>query len=437
MNKPLRYTIKKATISDKITFHESDILDGSALDLKYVLFTYNLGSDFYTTLEYDKDTGICEVPSGSWNKLNILELEDKRFVGPEYPFSCDIELKPQQQEIADKLLQPPKLYGGLIQAPCGFGKTYLGTYIIGNYKKPALIVCHTKLLAYQWIDVLSKHVSGTDIGMIGDGKENIQPITVGIYKSLLTRLDKIKDKFEVMFVDESHLCVADTFSKVVNGINCKTKIALTATPTRKDGLHVALPDYFSCNHLVAKDTEKITPHVEVQKTTVPFRVIQPKRDWTKQLTKLSSNEPYLNLIAEKAINKIAYGRCILILSERIDMLESLKLKIPKSVLLVGKTSNEQREQILSGAGTKYDAILSTKIFDEGISCHRLDTLFLTCPNNNPAKLEQRIGRIQREHPEKKYPLIVDFWVQGPIVLRQQMNRLEWYKKQNFIIDKEP
>jgi superfamily II DNA or RNA helicase len=436
MSKQLRYTIKKASISENIVFHERDIVGASAKDLKYILFTYNLGTDFYSTLDYDPDTGICTVPSGSWNKLDILELEDKRFVGEEQDFSCDIVLKPQQQEIADKLLQPTKLYGGLVQAPCGFGKTYLGSYLIGNYKKPALIICHTKLLAYQWIDVLSKHISGTDIGLIGDGVEKIKPITVGIYKSLLTRLDKIKDKFEVIIVDESHLCVADTFSRVVNGINCKTKIALTATPTRKDGLHVALPDYFSCNYLVAKDTDKIIPHVEVEKTTIPFRVIQPKRDWTKQLTKLSRNEPYLNLIAEKAINKIAYGRCILILSERVEMLEALSSKIPKSVLLVGKTSNDKREEILSGAGTKYNAILSTKIFDEGISCHRLDTLFLTCPNNNPAKLEQRIGRIQREHPEKKYPLIVDFWLQGPIVLRQQMNRLEWYNKQNFIIDKQ-
>jgi superfamily II DNA or RNA helicase len=436
MQKQVKYRIRRATIGTSITFHESDIVDGSAADLKYVLYTYNLGTDFYTTMDYDKDTGMCSVPSGSWTKLRIKELQDDRYYGPTQDFSCDIVLKPQQQEIADKLLQPEKLFGGLIQAPCGFGKTYLGTYLIGNHKKPALIVCHTKLLAYQWLGVLKKHVSGTEIGLVGDGVENIQPITVGIYKSLLTRLDKLQDKFEVMIVDESHLCVASTFSKVVNGINCKTKLALTATPTRKDGLHVTLPDYFSPNFLIAKDTDKITPRVEIQKTSVPFRVLNPKRDWTKQLTRLASNDSYLKLISEKARDKIAHGRCILILSERVDMLEQLQALIPRSTLLVGKTSNSDREEILENAGTKYDAILSTKIFDEGISCHRLDTLFITCPGNNPAKLEQRIGRIQREHPDKKDPLIVDFWLQGPIVARQQMNRLEWFKKQNFILDKQ-
>lgn len=425
--------IRKAIIDDKIIFHERDIVDASALDLKYELFTYNLGDDFHCTLEYDKDTGVCMVPSGSWFKLDIQEIDDRRYTGEHQNFKCDIQLKPQQQEIADKLLQPPKLYGGLVQAPCGFGKTFLGTYLIAAHSKPTLIVCHTKLLAYQWLDVLKEHVHGTEIGLVGDGVEKIKPITVAIYKSLLTRLDKIRDKFEVVIVDESHLCVAETFSKVVNGINCKTKIALTATPTRKDGLHVTLPDYFSPNHLIAKDTDKILPKVEVEKTSIPFRVLDPKRDWTKQLTKLGGNSAYLDFVAKKAIDKVAHGRCILILGERVDMLEKLKERIPRSVLLVGKTSNTEREKILKNAGKEYDVILSTRIFDEGISCHRLDTLFLTCPGNNYAKLEQRIGRIQREHPDKKYPLIVDFWLQGPIVQRQQINRLEWYTTQNFIL----
>ena len=115
------------------------------------------------------------------------------------------------------------------------------------------------------------------------------------------------------------------------------------------------------------------------------------------------------------------------------MLEELKTRIPGSVLLVGATKNTNREDILANAGNKYSAILSTRIFDEGISCHRLDTLILTCPGNNYAKLEQRIGRILRQHPDKKDPLIIDFWLASPIIYRQQQNRLEWYRKQNYEI----
>lgn len=431
MNSKVKYTIKRATISDKIYFHKSDLVDIDLHTLRYVLFTYNLVDNFYSTIEYDEETGMCSVPSGAWHKLNILELTDTRFVTDKQDWKFNGTLRPNQQETVDKLLTEEKLYSGLIQAPCGWGKTFAGTYIVGTYQKPTIIVCHTKLLAEQWHKELRNLISGTDIGFIGDGRETIKPITVGIYKSLIKRLDKIQNMFEVMFVDEAHLCPAETFSKVVNGINAKVKIALSATPWRKDGLHVILPDYFGPNRVIAKDVGKLIPSVELVKTTVPFPIINPNRDWTKQLSKLGGNTAYLNLIASHARDKIALGRCLLILSERIEMLEQLKALIPNSVLLVGATKN--RDEILNNAGTKYSAILTTKIFDEGISCHRLDTIYFTCPNNNAAKLEQRIGRIQREHPDKKAPLIVDFWLTGAIVQAQQRNRLEWYIRNNFPI----
>ena len=387
--------------------------------------------NFYSTIEYDEDTGMCSVPSGAWHKLNILELTDTRFVAEKQDWTFNGSLRATQQEAVDKILNGDKLYSGLIQAPCGWGKTFAGTYIVGTYQKPTIIVCHTKLLAEQWYKELKTLITGTDIGFIGDGRENIKPITVGIYKSLIKRLDKIQNTFEVMFVDEAHLCPAETFSKVVNGINAKVKIALSATPWRKDGLHVILPDYFGPNRVIAKDVSKLIPNVEVVKTSVPFPIINPNRDWTKQLTKLGGNTAYLDLIASHARDKIASGRCLLILSERIEMLEQLRSLIPNSVLLVGATKN--RDEILDNAGTKYSAILTTKIFDEGISCHRLDTIYFTCPNNNAAKLEQRIGRIQREHADKKWPLVVDFWLSGAIVQAQQRNRLEWYIRNNFPI----
>lgn len=431
MNSKVKYTVKKATISDRIYFHKSDLVDIDLHTLRYVLFTYNLVDNFYSTIEYDEDTGMCSVPSGAWHKLNILELTDTRFVAEKQDWIFNGSLRATQQEAVDKILNGDKLYSGLIQAPCGWGKTFAGTYIVGTYQKPTIIVCHTKLLAEQWYKELKTLITGTDIGFIGDGRENIKPITVGIYKSLIKRLDKIQNTFEVMFVDEAHLCPAETFSKVVNGINAKVKIALSATPWRKDGLHVILPDYFGPNRVIAKDVSKLIPNVEVVKTSVPFPIINPNRDWTKQLTKLGGNTAYLNLIASHARDKIASGRCLLILSERIEMLEQLRSLIPNSVLLVGATKN--RDEILDNAGTKYSAILTTKIFDEGISCHRLDTIYFTCPNNNAAKLEQRIGRIQREHADKKWPLVVDFWLSGAIVQAQQRNRLEWYIRNNFPI----
>ena len=192
--------------------------------------------------------------------------------------------------------------------------------------------------------------------------------------------------------------------------------------------------YLTIFKIYAEDpNKKENPSVKFVITDIPFTVFDPKKDWGKQLTKLGELTEYINLISEIANRDIANGRCPLILSDRVGMLKKLHTLINKSALLIGETKEEQRKDILQNAGTKYKAILSTKIFDEGISCHRLDTLYLTCPSNNPIKLEQRIGRILRQHPEKKHPVIRDFQFNGAIVHNQQMNRLKWYREKEFTI----
>ena len=186
--------------------------------------------------------------------------------------------------------------------------------------------------------------------------------------------------------------------------------------------------------VTARDPRKLQdPVVLVKRTDFRFPVIDPKRDWSRQLNKLCSNQDYLKAIAKMANQMIVVNRCPLILGERVQMLKDLQEMIPDSVCLIGETDESTRKDVLQNVGGKYKAVLSTKLFDEGISCHRLDTLFLTCPNNNPIKLEQRIGRIIREHPDKEVPMIVDFWLSGPIVARQQSKRLAWYNQRGYYL----
>ena len=95
--------------------------------------------------------------------------------------------------------------------------------------------------------------------------------------------------------------------------------------------------------------------------------------------------------------------------------------------------NQLEKMFFRGLEESIKQSYQQNFFDEGISCHRLDTLYLTCPSNNPIKLEQRIGRIIREHPDKQIPMIVDWWLAGGIVARQQTKRLEWYKQRGYYI----
>ncbi|SVA03843.1 uncharacterized protein METZ01_LOCUS56697, partial [marine metagenome] len=392
--------------------------------------------DILFTYEINEEKNIYAVPSNSYKKLEFKEYEDLRnFEDADKEFIFNGNLRPEQQVMVDDFFSiGERVRSGLFQAPCGWGKTYVACNLIAKANKKTLILVHTKLLFRQWIEELTNQIPNINIGTIGDGLYSIEDITVGIYKSVLNNIEEIHDRFSLLIVDEAHLCPADMFSQAVNSINCRAKIAITATPKRKDGKHVYLDDYFTDFKSYAKDPRiLLDPKIEIISTDIPFMVIDPKRDWSRQINKLSKNSNYIKLIAKIAIEKIANGRCPLILSDRLNMLKELNILIPNSALMIGSTKEEDRKETLENVGNKYKCILSTKLFDEGISCHRLDTLFLTCPSNNPIKLEQRIGRIIREHPNKKQPLVVDFWLRGPIVGKQQKIRYDWYGQKNYEI----
>lgn len=424
--------IKVGTIilEDRLYIKKTEVSDHDGLIAAY---TYDNVDEFLSTIEENDEFYI--VPSNSYHKLEWDSVIDNRnFSVIDTDLSFIGTLRPEQQEVADKFLAKGRARSGILQAPCGWGKTFTGCEIIAKTKAKTLVLVHTKLLFRQWITELEQQIPTAKIGKIGDGILDVQDITVGIYKSVFNNKEALRDNFSLVIVDEAHLCPADMFSTALNSLNAKIKIGISATPKRKDGKHVYLQDYFSPFYVKARDPRQLAdPSVKIIQTDFRFNVIDPKRDWSRQINAITSNKQYLELIAKTAISYTKSGRCPLILGDRIQMLKDLQSLIPQSVCLIGESDDSTREDVLNNVGDKYKCVLSTKLFDEGISCHRLDTLFLTCPSNNPIKLEQRVGRIIREHKDKQLPLIVDFWLTGGVVQRQQKKRLEWYKQRGYYL----
>jgi superfamily II DNA or RNA helicase len=422
--------IKHITISDKIYFKKEDVEDRDHL---LSLFTYDNADEFLSTIS-ENETHYA-VPSNAYYKLEWETIEDLRnYEKLNYQLDFNGQLRPEQQEAVDKFFIKGRARSGLLQAPPGFGKTFACCSMLARNNTKSLILVHTKLLFEQWLKELEVQVPNAKIGKIGDGNYSIGDITVAIYKTAYNNLNELRNEFSTLIIDETHRCPADMFSHVVNNINAKVKIGLSATPRRKDGKHVYLDDFLSTFKVIAKDSRNLAvPAVTIVKTDFKFAIIDPKRDWARAVNKLCADDAYLALIAAKAISYIKQGRCPLIIGDRVDMLKKLQKLIPASICVIGESSNEVREDALQNLGTTYKAILTTKLFDEGISCHRLDTLFFTCPSNNSVQWEQRIGRIERLHPDKQFPLVVDFWLSGAVVSRQQVGRLSWYQQRGYNI----
>ena len=106
--------------------------------------------------------------------------------------------------------------------------------------------------------------------------------------------------------------------------------------------------------VTARDPRKLQdPVVLVKRTDFRFPVIDPKRDWSRQLNKLCSNQDYLAAIAKMANQMIVTKRCPLILGERVQMLKDLQEMITDSVCLIGETDESTRKDVLQNVGGKY------------------------------------------------------------------------------------
>ena len=70
---------------------------------------------------------------------------------------------------------------GVVVLPTGTGKTHLASMAIEKVGRPTLIVTPTIDLMNQWYDELSLSF-GVEIGLLGGGYYDIQPLTVTTYE---------------------------------------------------------------------------------------------------------------------------------------------------------------------------------------------------------------------------------------------------------------
>ena len=78
-----------------------------------------------------------------------------------------------------------------------------------------------------------------------------------------------------------------------------------------------------------------------------------------------------------------------------------------------------------------DLILATyQMSSEGLDIPELDTLFMVTPRGD---IEQAVGRILRENPDKKEPMVLDFVDYTiPICYGLARKRINQYKKLGYV-----
>lgn len=428
----------KAIISNKIYMTvEPSMYRHLDKELTYHIPSYNEPEKFLSiknlkVINYNIAGGkmLVAFPVGRVDLIpKNFEVVDKRAYNyledfPKFKF----ELRPSQQEIHDEVED-----NCIINAKVGYGKTFTALAIAAKLQQKTLVVTHTVALRNQWEKEVVNTL-GIKPGVIGSGKFNIDShVVVANIQSLTKHIGRINREFGTVILDEMHHVSSPTFSKVIDGMFSRYKIGLSGTIERKDQKHIVFKDYFGSKLFKPDKENTMVPEVHVINSGIYFSD-SSGASWAEKINVLKESYLYKDLVVALADKYASEGHKVIIVSDRVEFLRSCNHNSTHpSDLIIGEVKD--RDEIIKKIfENEIDQVWGTQsLVSEGLSINPLSCLILATPLNNMPLLEQLIGRIIREYPDKLKPVVVDIRLEGNTVGRQYNNRLGHYMKEGYEI----
>jgi len=426
--------MKKAVISNRIYLEvDADLKDAISKELTYTIPARGPNDPPQIIKNMIRiRSNLVSIPVGRTDLIpDDYEIVDKRITKPvDFP-EFKFELRESQQEVYDALDE-----NCIINAWVSWGKTFTGLAIAGKLGQKTLVVTHTVALRNQWAKEVRK-VYGIEPGIIGSGEFNVEPpIVVGNTQTLYRNIDKIKNLFGTIILDEMHHVSSPTFAKIIDTNYCRYKIGLSGTIERKDGKHVVFRDYFGSKLFQPPKENFLTPTIHTYRSEVRF-MDGASIPWAKRVNALVRNEEYAHSVAMLASAYAARGHKVLVVADRVTFLKGCADLIGENAVCVtGGIEHAEREKLLDEILYKSEKNVlcgTQSIFAEGISVNTLSCLILATPINNEPLLTQLIGRVIRKHEGKISPVVVDIHLKGKTASKQASNRMGYYMKQGYEI----
>lgn len=345
---------------------------------------------------------------------------------------------------------------GILSAGTGFGKTVTAAALIARRKTNTLILVQTHALLEQWKKSVKTFLDFAP-GTIASGKDKSTGIVdIAIVKSLTeNNSDRIKPrthKYGMVIIDECHHVSAFSTENLVSSFCAKYVYGLTATPIRRDGHQKII--FYQCGKILFSTSSKqmnkmqnfdhyFIPRFSNFHFKPDSNTTDKNRSINSYYAELVKNEARNELIAEDVKNAVKNGRTPLVLSDRIEHLETLEKHLKNSaknvILITGRGTSKQKktqlEKLNSIPKEESLIVLATgKYAGEGFDQPRLDTLMLVFPFSWKGTLAQYCGRLHRNFAGKNEVQIydyVDFRI--PVFDRMYQNRLKGYRQLGYSV----
>lgn len=346
---------------------------------------------------------------------------------------------------------------GILQSPCGSGKTQMGIALAARIGRKTLWVTHTADLLTQSYERAEQYYPRELLGKITAGRVQIGSHLTFATVQTLSKLDlqKYKYTWDVIIVDECHR-VSGTpsgmkmFYQVMSSLAARYKYGLSATVHRSDGL-------IKSTFAVLGDVKYQVPDEAVAEKTMQVRIL--RRDtgvqinrscldtdgtlvYSKLMEYLVNNAKRSDRILSDLIDNQQHFN--LILSDRLLHLQQIMAAMPPeirqyAVMIDGKmTSKKAKADRIRAieemrSGEKHFLFASYNLAKEGLDIPRLDRLYLVTPKKDYAVVTQSIGRIARTFEGKEDAVCYDYVDDIQFCENQWKRRKTSYRKAGCIL----
>lgn len=335
-------------------------------------------------------------------------------------------------------------YRGIVVLPTGSGKTVLAVKAIEEQQCSTLVVVPTIVLVDQWRQVLQQAFN-IPVGVLGGGKEEIEPITVSTYDSARLRAHKLGNVFKLIIFDEVHHLTAPSNRRIAERYLAPYRLGLTATLQKAEAPLMTLEELMGPKVYELGVTDLAGSHLAdftVKTIRLPLsgteqyeynRQYDIYRDYLKTRNiKIRSPRDYLNFVkrsgrdpeARRALtarnaamdialnssSKIGYLKQLLKSNPNEKTLiftshNKLVYSLSKEILvpaITHQTPQEEREEILSRFHSgDYKRILTSRVLDEGVDVPDASMAVILSGSGSNRQFVQRLGRILRPSPGKE------------------------------------
>ncbi|MFH5881196.1 TOTE conflict system archaeo-eukaryotic primase domain-containing protein [Liberiplasma polymorphum] len=329
---------------------------------------------------------------------------------------------------------------GIIVAPTGYGKTVLGIALTAHLQMNTLVLTNRVSICKQWKTQISDFSNTQDIGICYGGKCNLgNKIDVATFQSLNSyeSIEKLKDHYGLILIDEVHHLAAYTFEQVIRTFSAKHIYGLTATPKRSDGLETItemLIGGIIAEGMAIKNNVQKDLYIRFMDTQFTF-----EDDIHDMTNTIMYDKGRNRIIVDDILYNIHNNKTVLVLSERVEHLnilkEHLRSKVKNLFVLHGKLSQKEKNimfETIKNVDDSFVILATGKYIGEGFDDDRLDTLLITMPFKWKGTLAQYVGRLNRQRQGKKEVSVYDYVdIQSRIYSNMFLKRQRGYNSLGF------